>query len=71
MKLLLEFLDRNQGQMALFELHELGPESSMEKWICYKHPDGQYVTQRKATEEDLNVLGWRGRWGMTRRSELC
>lgn len=22
-------------------------------WLCYRHPDGQWVTLRKATEDDL------------------
>jgi hypothetical protein len=22
-------------------------------WVCYKHPDGQWVTLRKATESDI------------------
>jgi hypothetical protein len=25
-------------------------------WILYKHPDGQWVTLRKATEADLNTI---------------
>lgn len=25
-------------------------------WLCYRHPDGQWVTLRKATEEDRNNL---------------
>jgi hypothetical protein len=25
-------------------------------WICYKHPDGQWVSLRRATEEDREKL---------------
>lgn len=25
-------------------------------WICYRHPDGQWVTFRKATPEDIEAL---------------
>jgi hypothetical protein len=25
-------------------------------WICYKHPEGQWVTLRKATEDDLRRI---------------
>lgn len=30
-------------------------------WICYRHPDGQWVTHRRATEDDrkrLNAEIW-------------
>lgn len=27
-----------------------------ENWLCYKHPDGQWVTLRKPTEEDIEKL---------------
>ncbi len=55
MKILLEFIDANQGQMCLMELEEDNPHKG-EKWICYKHPDGQYVTLRPATKDDLDKL---------------
>ncbi len=31
-------------------------EGHAKGWIVYKHPDGQWVTLRKATEEDLLAL---------------
>ena len=27
-------------------------EGPYKDWVCYKHPDGQWVTLRKATRED-------------------
>lgn len=40
--------------MCLMELEE--DPGKGEKWICYKHPDGQYVTLRLATKDDLDKL---------------
>lgn len=34
-------------------LVEVGPWAG---WICYRHPDGQWVSLRKATEADLQCL---------------
>ena len=33
-----------------------------EGWIVFKHPDGQWVTLREATQDDLDVIGnaWLG-----------
>ena len=31
-------------------------EGSFNGWLCYKHPDGQWVTLREATKEDLAKL---------------
>ena len=27
-----------------------------ELWVCYKHPDGQWVTLRQATVADVRVI---------------
>jgi hypothetical protein len=27
-----------------------------ELWLCYKHPDGQFVTERKATIDDISKV---------------
>ena len=35
---------------------EIQNQRGTEKWICFKHPDGQYVTQRKATDDDLEKI---------------
>ena len=29
---------------------------SEQLWLCYKHPDGQFVTDRKATIDDISRL---------------
>ena len=29
---------------------------SEQLWLCYKHPDGQFVTDRKATIDDISKL---------------
>lgn len=31
-------------------------EISGEFWICFKHPDGQFVTERKACFDDIEKL---------------
>ena len=35
---------------------KLVTEGPMKGWIVYKHPDGQWVTLRKATQKDLGKL---------------
>ncbi len=45
------FHDAASGREMLYVL-----EGHMKGWICYRHPDGQWVTLREATEEDLKVL---------------
>lgn len=35
-------------------VYEDGPWNG---WLLYKHPDGQWVSLRKATEEDWNAVG--------------
>ena len=32
------------------------PERDFDGWLCYRHPDGQWVSLRKATEEDFTRL---------------
>jgi len=36
------------------------PREEIRGWICYKHPDGQWVTLRKATANDLSRLAEAG-----------
>lgn len=31
-------------------------EGDWDNWIAYKHPDGQWVTLRKATDKDISAL---------------
>ena len=31
-------------------------KSSYKGWLCYKHPDGQWVTLRKATNDDIEKI---------------
>lgn len=46
----IKFQDANYGELLLVQ------EGWAKDMICYKHPDGQWVTLRKATEEDLKTL---------------
>lgn len=32
------------------------PNHGFDGWICYRHPDGQWVTLRKATQSDIYEL---------------
>lgn len=43
----IEFYDRASGREMKLALN--GPLAG---WLCYKHPDGQWVTERKATPTD-------------------
>lgn len=42
---------RKQEMMLVNE-----PGASWDGWICYRHPDGQWVSLRKATKEDRAEL---------------
>lgn len=44
------FMDANLGSTLLVE------EGDFAGWLCRRHPDGQWVTVREATEDDLRVL---------------
>jgi hypothetical protein len=46
----LRFYDAASGRWMLCKV--LGGEL----WLCFLHPDGQWVTQRKATEDDVRRL---------------
>ncbi len=41
---------RRQEMMVVYE-------GEWKDWLCYKHPDGQWVSLRKATQSDLAELG--------------
>ncbi len=45
------FQDANRGEMMLTSQFQQGVP-----WICYRHPDGQWVSLRRATEDDLQRL---------------
>lgn len=45
------FNDRNLGPLLYVK------EGEFKGWLCSRHPDGKWVTIRKATPEDLLVLG--------------
>lgn len=45
----IEFHDAVRGPMLIRELEGT-------PWLCYKHPDGQWVTLRKVTDEDIAML---------------
>ena len=59
----LTFYDAKHGQMQMAEWG-----SSGEVWLSHKHPDGQWVSFRRATEDDYlrlieamyDGLKWRG-----------
>lgn len=47
-RVLEEFYDqRSERWMALVTLE------NEEQWLCYRHPDGQWVTLRMATDDDI------------------
>lgn len=39
-------------------------EGSFKDWLCYKHPDGQWVTLRKLTQDE--VLEYKERYQPSR-----
>jgi hypothetical protein len=45
------FRDANYGDMVYVT------EGHMAGWLSYRHPDGYFVSLRKATPEDLKRLG--------------
>ena len=45
----LRFADGRRGEAALDLV-------SGELWVCFRHPDGQFVTERKATALDLQAV---------------
>ena len=46
----IRFTDAHQGAMLLIT------DGDYKDWVCYKHPDGQYVTQRKVTADEKATL---------------
>ena len=42
----------DDAKRGLMKLEQWGDEL----WLFYKHPDGQWVSLRKATDEDLDKL---------------
>ena len=46
----IRFTDAHQGAMLLIT------DGDYKDWVCYKHPDGQWVTQRQATAEEKATL---------------
>jgi hypothetical protein len=47
----LKFYDHNSKREMM-----LVTEGHAKDWIVYRHPDGQWVTLRKATDDDLHQL---------------
>lgn len=45
------FTDAKLGEMLLVF------EGTWKGWLCRRHPDGQWVTTRRATQEDWAALG--------------
>lgn len=48
----IQFQDRNYGKLMLVDM----PDHWAHGWICYEHPDGGWVTLRKATEADKEAV---------------
>lgn len=48
----LRFLDRATNR----EMILVGEGEHYAGWLCYRHPDGQWVTLREATEADRAAL---------------
>lgn len=46
-----KFRDARNGEMMLVY------EGEWKDWLAYRHPDGQWVSLRKATPEDWHALG--------------
>lgn len=46
----IRFVDKNRGVMLLIT------EGEYKDWVCFKHPDGQWVTERKATDDERATL---------------
>lgn len=48
------FFDVLSGrEMILVNMPE---RPDIHEWVCYRHPDGQWVTLRRATEDDKQKL---------------
>lgn len=47
----IEFFDMSSGKIMRLVI-----EGTYKGWIVYRHPDGQWVTLRKATEQDRKQL---------------
>jgi len=45
------FQDVNQGEMILIQ-----EKGSFEGWLCYRNADDQWVSLRKATDQDIQTL---------------
>lgn len=51
----IEFYDDTTGkQMILVTDDE--PQASWHGWLCFRHPDGQWVTVRKATPKEIAMI---------------
>jgi len=48
-----KFLDKASGRILLLVQDA---QSDFDGWLAYNHPDGQWVTLRKATEEDKQII---------------
>lgn len=49
----IEFYDKGSDRQMIFVDKE---DERYAGWIFFKHPDGQWVTLREATEEDKLIL---------------
>ena len=44
------FIDAHYGQLVFVE------EGAFKDWLCYRHPDGGWVSLREATEQDREKI---------------
>lgn len=49
----LEFFDDNSGRQMLYVYLDAPQWSG---WLFFKHPDGHWVSMRKATEQDVAAI---------------
>lgn len=54
-----EFYDAASGRTMMF-VDDAEPQKGWRGWLLYKHPDGQWVSLRKATLADLLMLAQAG-----------
>lgn len=46
----------NASKREMLLVGDKEPQESWRGWLCYRHPDGQWVTLRKATPDDLDRI---------------
>ena len=65
--MIIECINQNFEPRAI----EMDPENRAYGWVYYKHPDGQWVTLRKATEEEMKLAEVHARFQSRMRDSLA